>query len=576
MIHRFDVDGVPALHAPRPGRTAAGLVFRVGRADETLARAGITHLVEHLALHRSGVQVHRFNGATGQLHTHFLLEGDDQEIRAFLQSVCESLTALPMDRLETEKAILRTEEAGRGTGAAEATGLWRYGAQGHGLVSYPEWGVPGLDPQTVQQWADTWFTRENAALWIAGERVPDGLRLPLRPGRRMPAPQPTSALPDTPAYFAAGQGQILFDTVLPRTAAVDLYTACLDRELFQDLRQDGGLSYTAGADHGHRGDGVLTVTALADALPEQQDAVLGGFVDVLARLAVAGVAPDTLDALRRRADSALATPDTDPSRLPGCAADLLLGLPVRSRDELRADLAAVTAEDVRTVAQQALGNGLLRVPAGHRADWAGYAAAPLHSAAAVEGKRHRSRESGGPDLVVGAGGVSLVHEGQAATVRYDACAAHLAWPDGGRRLIGTDGICVEIEPACFAVDAHTLATIDAAVPQQTYVRMPPRSTPARTAGRAGSWGSVGSAGLAGSARSRTAGPAVRSSPVQLVVNMVLTLVAGVFLLFALGGALGADDESRGDPVYWAVIVVAAGIAAALLRSVWRRSRARGR
>ncbi|MFD0528262.1 hypothetical protein ACFQ1I_16135 [Kitasatospora arboriphila] len=39
MIHRFEVDGVPALHAPRPGRTTAGLVFRVGSADETLARA---------------------------------------------------------------------------------------------------------------------------------------------------------------------------------------------------------------------------------------------------------------------------------------------------------------------------------------------------------------------------------------------------------------------------------------------------------------------------------------------------------------------------------------------------------
>nr|WP_117212210.1 insulinase family protein [Allorhizocola rhizosphaerae] len=29
---------------------AAGLVFRVGQADETLATHGISHLVEHLAL----------------------------------------------------------------------------------------------------------------------------------------------------------------------------------------------------------------------------------------------------------------------------------------------------------------------------------------------------------------------------------------------------------------------------------------------------------------------------------------------------------------------------------------------
>lgn len=560
MIHHFQVDGVPVLYAPRAGRLSAGLVFRVGRADETLAGAGITHLVEHLALHRSGVQVHRFNGATGPLHTHFHLEGGEHDVRSFLQSVCESLTALPMDRLETEKAILRTEEAGRGGGAAEATGLWRYGAQGHGLVSYPEWGVPGLDPYTVQQWADTWFTRENAALWITGERIPDGLRLPLRPGRRMPLPAPTSALPETPAYFAAGQGQVLFETVLPRNAAATLYTACLDRELFQDLRQDGGWSYTAGADHGHRGDGALTVTALADALPEQQDAVLGGFVDVLARLAEAGVTDGTLDALRRRADEAYTEPDADPSRLPGCAADLLSGLPVHGLDELRAELRSVTAADVHATARRALANGLMRVPAGRRADWAGYHAAPTSSTEAVVGTRHRSTESGGPDLVVGPAGVSLTGAGQSATVRYDACAAVLTWPDGGRRLVGTDGICVQIDPGCFAVDTHTLAGVDAAVPPQAVVRMPARPAPSGGPGRA--------------ARTAAAAPAGagRPGPVHRVVTALLGLAGGLLGLVALLAAVGADAEAAADPVYWCVLAVFAGCAAALLRAVWRRRR----
>jgi hypothetical protein len=39
---------MPAFVADMPGRAQAGIFFRVGWADETLATHGLTHLVEHL------------------------------------------------------------------------------------------------------------------------------------------------------------------------------------------------------------------------------------------------------------------------------------------------------------------------------------------------------------------------------------------------------------------------------------------------------------------------------------------------------------------------------------------------
>lgn len=48
--HRTSTSGVPTFWTDGPGRFSAGLVFRVGRVDETLVTSGITHLVEHLAL----------------------------------------------------------------------------------------------------------------------------------------------------------------------------------------------------------------------------------------------------------------------------------------------------------------------------------------------------------------------------------------------------------------------------------------------------------------------------------------------------------------------------------------------
>ena len=54
-FERSSVDGVPVFWTESGDEMLAGLVFRVGRADESLARGGITHLVEHLALYPLGV-----------------------------------------------------------------------------------------------------------------------------------------------------------------------------------------------------------------------------------------------------------------------------------------------------------------------------------------------------------------------------------------------------------------------------------------------------------------------------------------------------------------------------------------
>jgi hypothetical protein len=90
----------------------AGLTFRVGRADETLATAGITHLLEHLTLFHHGLSDYHYNGATGSVVTHFHMQGSEEDVVTYLVGVCAALSNLPLDRLETEKGILRTEAAG--------------------------------------------------------------------------------------------------------------------------------------------------------------------------------------------------------------------------------------------------------------------------------------------------------------------------------------------------------------------------------------------------------------------------------------------------------------------------------
>ncbi|SNS69989.1 Predicted Zn-dependent peptidase [Asanoa hainanensis] len=527
MIGETEVDGVQTLLAPKSGPVAAGLAFRVGRADETLATAGITHLLEHLALHGVGLGDYHHNGATGSVVTHFHLRGSEDDVVKHLMAVCDALADLPLDRLETEKDILRTEAATRKTGANESMPLWRYGAQGHGLVSFEEFGLPRLTADEVREWAATWFTRQNAVLWVTADQVPAGLRLNLPEGTRRPVPQPSSALPTTPAYFTAHFNAVVFDAVVRRRTAGSVFSAVLERELYRSLRQEGGYSYTANASYDPRDAGFAVVTAFADAVPDKQDAVLGGFVDVLAKLQVGRFEQADLDSVRTQAEEALRHDGSDAARLPAAAVNALVGHPHQTAAELLDEVRAVTVDDLHEVAMETAGSGLLLVPRGHDAEWAGYALAPAFSDTVVDGLRYQPRAGGAARLVVGAEGVSVVDGDHALTVRYAECALAMAWPDGGRQLIGLDGISVRVEPTVFPVKADQLARIDASVPPGNLMRLPAREPTAIPR-----------------PRPRTPAAPSRASKAGLIVLIVLASIVGLIAVLDAAVILLADPVNN--------------------------------
>ncbi|CAM5697828.1 M16 family metallopeptidase [Streptomyces aurantiogriseus] len=475
LISHTTTQGIPTLYAPASGNEiTAGLFFRVGRADETLATAGITHLVEHLALHRLGLSDLHYNGATANAYTLFHVTGSEAEVVAHLNTVCAGLRDLPMDRLETEKEILRTEAAGRGNGPFSQLPLWRYGAQGYGLSSYNELGTWSLTPEQVRQWAQTRFTRDNAVLWITSDHMPEGLDLTLPEGRRFPAPAATSALPVTPAYIHGDDGHVVFTSVLRRSTAASVFADVLGRALFQDLRQEGGYSYSAEADCSPRDAGFATLTAYADSLPQKQDAVVGGFVDTLARLRAGRIEQSELDSVRTKLLKMYDTPDLGAASLPSYALSLLLGHRILSPEQHKAELNAVTLADLHEVAREAWDGGLLQVP-GQGVDWAGFTLAPQYSTTAVTGTRHQSLEDDRVTLTIGTEGVTLTTPKGPITVRYDACAVMTTRPDGARSLTGHDGFVITVEPTLYrGVTPERTAFLDSAVPAEAVVRMPAR------------------------------------------------------------------------------------------------------
>ncbi|MFC4070285.1 M16 family metallopeptidase [Actinoplanes subglobosus] len=475
MIERFEIDGVPGLFTRTDGPTRAGLAFRVGFADEPLSRHGITHLIEHLALFPLGVADYHYNGATGNEITYFHTQGGDADVVAFLHGVCRSLHDLPLHRLATEKEILRTERRGRGLSADDLLDVNRHGARDFGTHGYGELGLPAVTPDGLRRWTDWFFTRGNAAWWVAGPAMPPGLRLSLPEGVRRPPPRASSVLPTRPAFITGPAGMLAWNAGVRRHAASAVFAVVLQRAMFRSLRQESGISYTVQADYTTRGDGSAIVSASADALPEKSGAVLGGFVDVLAALRYAGVDPAEVGTVIAQECDRLAEAARRGALLPDQVLDLLSGRPVLDLPDMIAELRAVTPAQVRAIAAEAWADGLLMAPQGVRVKWAGFTKAPSTSTFAVTGAAHPA--IGDPEirLVVGQQGVSLVAgEDDQLTVTFDRCAALLAYPDGGRRLIGHDGISVPVEPTVLENAAQAVPYIDSRVHPDLRVDLPPR------------------------------------------------------------------------------------------------------
>ncbi|MBR7838112.1 winged helix-turn-helix domain-containing protein [Actinospica durhamensis] len=477
-VRQSMLNGIPVLLCPAlPGsRQHAGITFRVGMADEPLARAGMTHLIEHLALHRLDVSDVHHNGATSSTVTHFLMQGSASEAVEFIHSVCESLHDLPFERLETEKSILYTEASHRELGWARVLAASRYGARGYGIPGFGELGLPAVTPDDLREWASRYFTRDNAVLWFSGDELPAGLDPRLPAGQRRSLPTPSSVLPTTPAYISGGpQGLVGLSAVVGRGPAARLFTELLERELVKHLRHESGLSYAISADYAARDAGRAEIHATADALPATQDKLISSLMDVLARLREGEIDPALLEVVRGRVLEARQAPDAAAQALPGLAADLLFGRPLTSEAALLDRFRTSTAEDVRAAAAEALGSALLLLP-GHSPDVqkAGYAPVPTGSAVTAIGPTYQGFDGPGTQLVVGASALSLHRNGSFATVQYAECEAMQAWPDGARRLWNRDGARVAIEPNLFAAPPGFLAPLDAAIPAQRVIWQPAR------------------------------------------------------------------------------------------------------
>ncbi|WP_106397707.1 peptidase M16 family protein [Actinocorallia populi] len=471
-ITRTDVGGVPAYWTDGPEYRAA-LMFRVGRADETLARSGITHLVEHLALYELGGVERHFNGMVDARTTMFVKQGSPEEVARYLKGVCAGLARPPMERLEAEKQVLRTEEAGQGGRALGDLLLWRYGSRGRGLLGYHELGLPEISPELIASWTRYWFTRGNAVLAFSGGPPPEGLVLDLPDGPRRPTAPSAPVLPRFPAHFPMPLDGLMLHAEVERGPGASLYRQVLQRRLHDVLRRERALSYTTSVEYRPDEANTAEIVAFADGLQSVFDELATAFLEVVDGLASHPVGEAELAEAKERSRENFEHRDAATALVTSVAWDELMGAAVRTPREQLDRMLRVTPQDVRRTGVQVRDSALLALPPGVEPADRRYQAAPGHSPYAMEGHVLHPW-SGSEYLIAAPAGLTKVSGTAITTIRYADCTAVLAWPDGARQLFGPDGVTVRVEPGLFRDAAPLVHAVDRSVRPDAFVRMPPR------------------------------------------------------------------------------------------------------
>ena len=449
-------------------------MFRVGVADETLASRGITHLVEHLAMspHHSG-QEHS-NAETADRWTLFHATGSLTEVGRFLDDVCAALRQLPLERIEVEKKILRTEAGGR---EGSTRRIHRYGAAGYGLAAFTELSLPRLDEDEVGRWARERFAGGNAVAYLTAGELPDHLDLRLPQGPRLPDPDPGQIVEITPAYALGSAGGIALDAIVARSSAAVVFVRAAACSLFQILRTENGYSYVADAAYDPRDSTHATITLVADALEDQQEAMVAAFLAVVHRLGSDDLLEEEVARAKEAARAGLATQDPA-DLLPGQALALLSGQPVQTNPELLDELAAVTVDDVREVARAVWDHALIVCPETSVAAVAAAGVVPARPPIELSLKGHTFKRAGQltAPLILGDDAASLITGEPRTSVRYADCQAMLSWPDGGRCLIGRDGRAIDVEPGMYAgLHPKIIARlVDTRIDPARVIALPPR------------------------------------------------------------------------------------------------------
>ena len=468
------VDGVPVFGAEAPGPFRAGLVFGVGRRDETFVRGGLTHLVEHLVMRRVGRTALRVNASVDLTTTEFTAAGSPEAVVDHLRRVCHALGDLPLQQLAVEADVLRAEDGNVAPPAVAALLGEVYGGTGAGLAAFTDPAPGALTAEDVVDWCHRHFVSGNAALWASGP-PPAGLTLPLPPGRPPTRPPQRVRPLETPALATLpGDGHVVLGASLPPLPGLVATLGVLRDRVEDELRHRRGLSYSVEADRLPVDRELRFAWVAADVRDGQEGTAAPVLWRCLRRLAEDGPTADELAHQRDLVDAYLADPESAVDEVRAAAVAAVTATPRVASEELRAAVGSARPEQVAAVAKAFLDRALLGVPDPGTVTVPGLRPLPPPPADPVAGRvfrrRRRSGVPRGARLVVGDTGAGLRLPDGPVTVRWEDAIGLVQTAPGELQLVGDGGQVVPLVADDWREGHEALALVRAALPAALQVR----------------------------------------------------------------------------------------------------------
>jgi zinc protease len=466
-FERIVVDGVPAYVGDLPEPVTAGIVFRVGSADESLLEHGLTALVAELA----AVDVEGMNWIVYETSTIFFTSGTLSDVKNALTSVCAALRALSEDDLiDLADTILNEPKTKPLQPPVTILGV-RFGAQSYGLGGFPRLGLLRTTGPNVNDWVSRRYSRANAVVFSTASLGQPRLGLPS--GARVPPPLPTPTNILLPAWCPqdwigrAWKPFVYFSSVMPGTDAAKV----ADRVVEADIRRRAEETSLTLADReaninpwSPEFDYTDFRIDVGPRVDDGVEALLGSIDD----LADYGPSPEALAAAIAEFDRWTSDADATPGVGAMLAWNELLTNRPRSVEEFLSHIHAVSLTEVADVVYAMRDQAIVVVPEGAELIDPRFAMLTPTTAPPVVGLTYSAatEEDDAADnarLVVGAEGVTFIDVDQQLTVRFRDCVAALRFAHDVFMLYAADGTMISVAAAEWIDGRSALARVRAGI-----------------------------------------------------------------------------------------------------------------
>jgi zinc protease len=452
--------GLPLWTARLDGPVTGALMFRVGSGDEPLTHRGLTHLTEHLALSSFHDRTLQWNGFVDLNRTVFHATGPQENVEQFLMHTARQLSRVDADLLRRERSVLTAEARSSAPSIVGDLLSRRYGTQQWGTAAWWEIAIPEVTVETIEEWQQRWFTRENAVIWMTAAPTPS-MKIDLHSGARM--------LPFDPPELLSGRGWLRHDSRCvamlaraERSHAIAAATGVIVSELHRTLRERG-LGYSVQG-FWHRltaKRGALSV--VTDLVAKRELEHVSVFLDVIDQLC--SDIPDRVLEERRTAFEQVSATDYTRAQLDAWSLNLLLGMERTTAAAEWAEECHVTRDQIVIACDALRQDVLLALPPTVAPPESRLTKLDATRDVAVGGRPHKLRVLGVRDdakvtLTVGESGISWQSSTATTTVRWDKVTALMRWRDGSRLAIDQRGSAVLVEPTRYHGGREAAAEVD--------------------------------------------------------------------------------------------------------------------